>query len=149
MNRARDEARRVLQLLAAGWCLTLLSPPRPFAAEVTPAAFLAIVALGLLASWGLAWFAVEPPRAFSVWGVQSEGFYTLPERIELDGGGYWLKNAIVQLGYNERGRGIIFVGQRQEDAEQNILSFSDRGLLISDDLLSRLEWAPILPLASK
>ena len=73
----------------------------------------------------------------------------MPERIELEGGGYWLKNAIVQLGYNERGRAIIFVAQRQEDAEQNVLSFSDRGLLISDELLSRLEWAPILPITTK
>jgi len=55
----------------------------------------------------------------------------------------------VQLGYNERGRGIIFVGQRQEESEQNVLSFSDRGLLISDELLSRLEWAPILPISGK
>jgi len=77
MNRAREEARRVLQLLGAGLRLTLLSPPRPLAVEVTPAAFLAILALGLLASYGLAWLAVEPPRAFSVWGVQSEGFYIL------------------------------------------------------------------------
>lgn len=73
----RDELLRVLRLLAAGLRLTLLSPPRLLAVEVTPASFLAIVALGLLASYGLAWFAVEPPRAFSAWGVQSEGFYTL------------------------------------------------------------------------
>jgi hypothetical protein len=91
----------------------------------------------------------SPSWANTLFPLRSEGFYTLPERIELEGGGYWLKNAIVQLGYNERGRAIIFVAQRQEDAEQNILSFSDRGLLISDDLLSRLEWAPILPIASK
>jgi hypothetical protein len=81
--------------------------------------------------------------------LRSEGFYTLPERIELEGGGFWLKNAIVQLGYNERGRAIIFVAQRQDDSEQNVLTFSDRGLLVSDDLLGRLEWAPILPLAAK
>ena len=30
------------------------------------------------------------------------------------------------------------MAQRQEDGEQNILSFSDRGLLVSDELLGRL-----------
>ncbi len=88
----------------------------------------------------------SPSWASSLFPLRSEGFYTLPERIELEGGGYWLQNAIVQLGYNERGRGIVFVAQRQEDGDQNILTFSDRGLLISDELLGRLEWAPILPL---
>jgi hypothetical protein len=78
--------------------------------------------------------------------LPSEGFYTLPESIDLEGGGRWLKNAIVELGYNERGQGILFVAQWQEDGEQNILSFSDRGLLIDDSMLDRLVWAPILPL---
>jgi hypothetical protein len=81
--------------------------------------------------------------------LRSEGFYTLPERLELDGGGFWLKNAIVQLGYNEQGRGIIFVGQRHDGAELNVLTFSDRGLQISDELLARLIWAPILPVSDK
>jgi hypothetical protein len=67
----------------------------------------------------------------------------------LEGGGFWLKNAIVQLGYNERGRGIIFVAQRHDDADVNVLSFSERGLLISDELLARLIWAPILPVSGK
>jgi hypothetical protein len=91
----------------------------------------------------------SPSWASTLLPLRSEGFYTLPERLELEGGGFWLQNAIVQLGYNERGRGIIFVAQRQEDAEQNTLTFSDRGLLISDELLSRLAWAPILPVQTK
>ncbi|MGH8482584.1 MAG: C13 family peptidase [Nevskiaceae bacterium] len=77
MNRLRDEGLRVLALLGAGLRLTLLSPPRPFTAEVTAVSFLAILALGVLASFWISYFAVEPPRAFSVWGVQSEGFYIL------------------------------------------------------------------------
>jgi len=32
-----------------------------------------------------------------------------------------------------------------EEAEENVLRFSDRGLLIDDALLARLQWAPILP----
>jgi len=51
----------------------------------------------------------------------------------------------VQLGYNENGQGILFVGEWPEDGEENALRFSDRGLLIDDSLLGRLVWAPILP----
>lgn len=91
----------------------------------------------------------SPSWAQTLKPLRSEGFYTLPERIELEGGGYWLSNAIVQLGYNERGQGIIFVGQRREDGQENVLTFSDRGLLIDDDVVARLAWAPILPLTDK
>jgi hypothetical protein len=73
----RAELSRVLQLLGAGWRLALLGPARPLGFEVTPVSFLVVVALGTLASCGLAWLTVEPPRAFSRWGVQSEGFYAL------------------------------------------------------------------------
>ena len=98
------------------------------------------------------WFWGEPttPLRSPTWGktlkaLPSEGFYTLPEPIELDGGGRWLANAIVQLGYNAEGKGILFVGQWREDGEQNVLYFSERGVLIDDRLLGRLIWAPILP----
>lgn len=98
------------------------------------------------------WFWGEPttPLRSPSWAktlkrLPSEGFYTLPETIELEGGGRWLKNAIVQLGYNERGQGIIFVGEWHEDGDVNALMFSDRGLLIDDNMLARLNWAPILP----
>ncbi len=76
-----------------------------------------------------------------------EGFYTLPEEINFDGGGRWLKNALVQLGYNQEGRGIIFVGEQHEGSESNILNFSDRGRMVEDSLLTRLQWAPILPIS--
>jgi hypothetical protein len=74
-----------------------------------------------------------------------EGFYTLPEEIAFSGGGRWLKNAIVQLGYNEDGRPIIFIAERHEGTKENSLHFSDRGMLIDDSLMVRLVWAPILP----
>ena len=77
--------------------------------------------------------------------LPSEGFYTLPEPLSFEGGGKWLKNALVELGYNEKGQGILFVGEWKEDGTENILSFSDRGLIIEDAMLSRLVWAPILP----
>lgn len=98
------------------------------------------------------WFWGEPttPLRSPTWAktlkaLPSEGFYTLPENIELDGGGRWLKNAIVQLGYNEEGRGIIFVAEQREGEEANALYFSDRGIQVDDAMLARLVWAPILP----
>ena len=102
------------------------------------------------------WFWGEPTvplRAVS-WSeslvkLPPEGFYTLPEDIAFDGGGRWLKNAIVQLGYNGEGQGIIFVGEQHEGEEQNILKFSDRGRMVDEDLLSRLKWAPILPVSKE
>jgi hypothetical protein len=74
-----------------------------------------------------------------------EGFYTLSEALDLDGGGRWLKNAIVQLGYNDQGQGILFVAEWREAGSENVLQFSDRGLPVADSLLDRLQWAPILP----
>jgi hypothetical protein len=98
------------------------------------------------------WFWGEPttPLRSPTWArtlkkLPSEGFYTLPNPVELDGGGRWLKNAIVQLGYNQDGRGIIFVGESRDDAEENALFFSDKGLIVADDVLESLIWAPILP----
>jgi len=79
--------------------------------------------------------------------LPQEGFYTLPEPIELTAGGRWLKNAIVQLGYNEAGRGILFVGEDREGETRNVLAFSSRGRIIDDGLLDRLLWAPILPVS--
>ena len=83
--------------------------------------------------------------ATSLVKLPPEGFYVLPDELEFDGGGKWLKGAIVQLGYNQEGKGIIFVGEQREEEERNILVFSDRGRIIADDLLKRLIWAPILP----
>ena len=98
------------------------------------------------------WFWGEPtiPLRAVNWAeslvqLPSEGFYVLPEELSFEGGGRWLKNAIVQLGYNEEGRGIIFVGEQHDSEERNVLVFSERGRLVEDDLLHRLVWAPILP----
>jgi hypothetical protein len=91
----------------------------------------------------------SPTWAQTLKALPSEGFYTLPETLEFEGGGRWLKNAIVQLGYNANGEGIAFVGEWREEKEgeqvDNAIHFSERGLLISDDVLRRLQWAPILP----
>jgi hypothetical protein len=102
------------------------------------------------------WFWNEPttPLRSPTWAktlkkLPSEGFYVLPETLNLEGGARWLKNAIVELGYNEAGQGIVFVGEWQDDGEHNALFFSDKGTLIDDSLLERLIWAPILPVSRK
>jgi hypothetical protein len=98
------------------------------------------------------WYWGEPttPLRSPSWGqtlkaLPSEGFYNLPEDLFFSNGGRWVKNAIVQLGYNGFGQGIVFVAEWQDDGTENLLRFSDKGMLIDDDLLSRLSWAPILP----
>ena len=98
------------------------------------------------------WYWGEPttPLRSPSWGktlkrLPAEGFYTLPQAIDFEAGGRWLENAIVQLGYNEQGKGIVFVAEQREASDANALYFSDRGLALEDDLLERLRWAPILP----
>jgi hypothetical protein len=102
------------------------------------------------------WFWGDPtmPLRSPTWGqslksLPSEGFYILPEDLSFEGGGRWIKNAVVQLGYNGSGRGILFVAEWREDGEENVLHFGDRGMSIDDDLLARLTWAPILPTRTK
>lgn len=101
------------------------------------------------------WFWGEPtlPLRALNWAatlkqLPAEGFYTLPQQLDFEGGGRWVKHAIVQLGYNGEGQGILFVAEQHADEERNVLIFSDRGRPIDDGLLFRLEWAPILPVAS-
>jgi hypothetical protein len=77
--------------------------------------------------------------------LPAEGFYTLPQTIELESGGRWPENALVQLGYNADGRGILFVAERRDAESANALFFGDHGIGIDDGLLARLRWAPILP----
>ncbi len=102
------------------------------------------------------WFWGEPtvPLRAVNWAeslvqLPPEGFYTLPDELNFEGGGRWLKGAIVQLGYNGEGRGLIFIAEQHTAEERNVLIFSDRGRTIEDTLLHRLEWAPILPVAQE
>lgn len=98
------------------------------------------------------WFWGEPtvPLRSPTWSktlkpLPAEGFYVLPQTLELEGGGRWLQGAIVQLGYNSEGKGILFVAEWKEDGTENVLSFGDRGIQIDDRMLDKLVWAPILP----
>ncbi|MBN2196268.1 MAG: hypothetical protein JW751_25875 [Polyangiaceae bacterium] len=101
------------------------------------------------------WYWGEPTMALRspTWSktlrrLPAEGFYTLPRNLDLEGGGRWLENAIVQLGYNDAGKGILFVAEQREAESANALFFSDRGVMIADELLDRLRWAPILPVTT-
>jgi hypothetical protein len=101
------------------------------------------------------WFWGEPttPLRSPTWArtlkaLRAEGFYTLPQDLDFEGGGKWLKNAVVQLGYNGEGRPIVFVGEQREGDEINALYFSDRGMMIEEPILERLTWAPILPVGA-
>jgi hypothetical protein len=98
------------------------------------------------------WYWGEPtsPMPDALWErtlkrLPAEGFYTLPEDLQVGETGVWRKNAIVQLGYNQQGQGIVFVAERHEGLEVNALFFSERGMIVDDALLNRLLWAPILP----
>ena len=98
------------------------------------------------------WFWGEPTTALRspTWSrtlkkLPSEGVYSLPETLTFDGGGSWLKNAVVQLGYNAEGQGIIFVAESRDSEEKNALFFSEKGMIVKDELLETLKWAPILP----
>ena len=68
----------------------------------------------------------------------------LPEDLAMPNS-RWLKNAIVQLGFNAEGKGILFVAEQHSSEQRNVLIFSDKGVQIEDKLLFRLTWAPILP----
>ena len=102
------------------------------------------------------WFWGDPttPLRSPTWAktlkpLPPEGFYVLPDTLELDGGGRWLKGALIELGYNDKGQGIAFIAEWHEDSEENALFFSDRGIVLTDALLDRLIWAPILPTKGK
>ena len=76
--------------------------------------------------------------------LRPEGFYTLPEELAVGSSGRWLKGAIVQLGYDGGGRGILFVGEQHEEEPRNVLVFAERGVAVEDALIERLIRAPIL-----
>ena len=89
----------------------------------------------------------SPSWAKTLKKLPPEGYYTLPRPLTFESGGRWLENAIVQLGYNQEGRGILFVAEQREGSNDNALFFSERGTMIDDTLLSELRWAPILPVS--
>src|SRR6478736_5505114 len=98
-------------------------------------------------SWGDRTTPLRSPTwAKTLRRLPAEGYYVLPEELKFEGGGRWLKNAIVQLGYSAEGKGIVFVAEQRDTATDNAIYFSDRGMVVDDAVLDRLNWAPILPI---
>ena len=92
---------------------------------------------------------VEAEWAQSLLPLPREGYYTLSQAFLPPGGGRWHQGAIVQLGYDQQGRAILFIAEDRESDEENCLSFSDKGQRVKDELLPSLRWAPILPVPKK
>lgn len=99
------------------------------------------------------WFYGQPttPLRSPSWAktlkrLPPQGFYTTPEDLSWPGGGFWPKNAVVQLGYNEAGEGILFVAHRESDnntrTQENKIYFETTGMKIDDSLLGRLIRVP-------
>lgn len=75
--------------------------------------------------------------------LRPEGYYLLPETIEVGEGRRWLEHSIVQLGYNGAGRAILFIAEDHAGEPRNVLEFARSGRIIEDTLLDRLVWAPV------
>ncbi len=97
------------------------------------------------------WYWTEPVIALRspTWAktlvpLPGEGFYVLPEDFAPGEGVRWPRNALVQLGYNARAQGILFLAERHAGDSRNVLAFSERGVGINDALLRRLVRAPVL-----
>ncbi len=64
--------------LAAGLRLALLGKPSVEGLRLGPGLFWALMATSLLLAAALAWLAVDSPRRFDLWGLESEAFFFLP-----------------------------------------------------------------------
>lgn len=89
-----------------------------------------------------------PPNSLN-WGnslikLPHEGFYRLLKQKTFEGGGKWLVNAIVQLGYTRTAEPILFIAQRRNPLASNDLFFSDKGVKVElddlDDWIEPLAW---------
>lgn len=67
-----------------------------------------------------------------------EGFYRLLQEKTFEGGGRWLVNAIVQLGYTRLAEPILFIAQRRSPLSSNDLFFSDKGVKVELDALDTM-----------
>jgi hypothetical protein len=75
--------------------------------------------------------------------LPQEGFYLLPDTLEV-GGARWLRGSLVQLGFDETGRGLLWIGEDRDDEPRSTLVFGQDGMRIDDMLLERLVWVPVL-----
>ncbi|EDM77173.1 hypothetical protein PPSIR1_30861 [Plesiocystis pacifica SIR-1] len=95
--------------------------------------------------WQFQMPGIKIPSASLNWGdtlvkLPHEGFYRLLKEMTFDGGGRWLVNAIVQLGYTRKAEPILFIAQRRNPLASNDLFFSDKGVKVElDGLMERIE----------
>ncbi|MCA9683658.1 MAG: hypothetical protein KC431_29735 [Myxococcales bacterium] len=99
--------------------------------------------------WQFQMPGLKIPQNSLNWGdtlvkLPHEGFYRLLREMTFDGGGRWLVNAIVQLGYTRKGEPILFIAQRRSPLSSNDLYFSDKGVKVEmdglDQLIEPLAW---------
>lgn len=100
--------------------------------EFAPASVLSPVS-NRFNQWQFQMPGVKIPSNSLNWGstlikVPQEGFYRLLKEKTFDGGGKWLVNAIVQLGYTRGAEPILFIAQRRNPLTSNDLYFSDKGV---------------------
>ena len=92
--------------------------------------------------WQFQMPGIKIPAASLNWGstlikLPHEGFYRLLKEKTFEGGGKWLVNAIVQLGYTRAAEPILFIAQRRSPLASNDLFFSDKGVKVSFDDLDK------------
>jgi hypothetical protein len=86
----------------------------------------------------------SPTWSKTLVALPPEGFYTLPADFSPGEGVRWPRNAVVQLGYNQRAQPILFLAERHAGDQRNVLSFSNRGIAVDDALMRSLVRAPVL-----
>jgi hypothetical protein len=116
--------------------------------EFAPASVLSPVS-NRFNQWQFQMPGVKIPSNSLNWGdtlikVPQEGFYRLLKEKQFEGGGRWLVNAIVQLGYTRSAEPILFIAQRRSPLTNNDLYFSDKGVKVEladlDGMIELMAW---------
>ena len=99
--------------------------------------------------WQFQMPGIKIPKNSLNWGdtlvkLPHEGFYRLRREMTFDGGGRWLVNAVVQLGYTRKAEPILFIAQRRSPLLSNDLFFSDKGVKVElegiEERIEPLAW---------
>ncbi|MBK6923245.1 MAG: hypothetical protein IPH07_38000 [Deltaproteobacteria bacterium] len=99
--------------------------------------------------WRFQMPGIKVPANSLNWGetlvkLPHEGFYRLQREFTFGDTGKWIKNAIVQLGYNKKAEPILFIAQRRAPLANNELWFSNNGVKVEfdelDGLVEPLAW---------
>ncbi|TPV92735.1 MAG: hypothetical protein B7733_24160 [Myxococcales bacterium FL481] len=93
--------------------------------------------------WSFATPGLKLRDADDLWGrslvqLPPEGFYTLTRERVFSPSNRWPVGALVQLGYNRQGRGILFIARRRASLDENDLFFASSGQGIDDEWFSYL-----------